>query len=162
MPPLRWASATTCMASVDLPEDSGPKISTTRPRGKPPTPRARSRARAPVGIVSIFMLPFSPIFMTEPLPNCFSIWPSAISRALSRSCGNVGRFDSFAIVYFSWVCGPVCPGRFWVIRFHLSGSSGGPTRAEALVEMDRNLRRGCDRPPVFERHDCNFEHLFSQ
>ena len=35
MPPLRCASATTCMASVDLPEDSGPKISTTRPRGRP-------------------------------------------------------------------------------------------------------------------------------
>ena len=31
------------------------------------------------------MSPCSPIFMTEPLPNCFSIWPSAISSALSRS-----------------------------------------------------------------------------
>ncbi len=43
-------------------------------------PSARSRARAPVEIDSIAMVPFSPIFMTEPLPNCFSIWLRAISR----------------------------------------------------------------------------------
>jgi hypothetical protein len=29
--------------------------------------------QAPVGIDSIAIEPFSPIFMTEPLPNCFSI-----------------------------------------------------------------------------------------
>src|SRR6266508_3520638 len=33
------------------------------------------------------MWAFSPRRMIEPLPNCFSIWPSAISRALSRSTG---------------------------------------------------------------------------
>ena len=87
MPPLRWASATTCMARVDFPDDSGPKISTIRPRGSPPTPSATSRASAPVGITSICMWAFSPSRMIEPLPNCFSIWPSAISRALSRSTG---------------------------------------------------------------------------
>ena len=75
MPPLRWASATTCMARVDLPDDSGPKISTTRPRGRPPMPRARSSASAPVGMASMSMWRFSPIRMIEPLPNCFSIWP---------------------------------------------------------------------------------------
>ena len=85
MPPLRCASATTCIASVDLPEDSGPKISTTRPRGKPPTPRARSRGRAPVGMASIAIEPFSPIRMMEPFPYCLSIWASAASSALSRS-----------------------------------------------------------------------------
>jgi hypothetical protein len=31
-------------------------------------------------MASIAMVPFSPIFMTEPLPNCFSIWLRAISR----------------------------------------------------------------------------------
>ncbi len=67
MPPLRWASATTWVARVVLPDDSGPKISTTRPRGRPPTPRARSRASAPVGMVSMAIDPFSPIFMTAPL-----------------------------------------------------------------------------------------------
>src|ERR1043165_9651517 len=87
MPPLRWASATTCMARVDFPDDSGPKISTIRPRGSPPTPSATSRASAPVGTTSICMWAFSPSRMIEPLPNCFSIWPSAISRALSRSTG---------------------------------------------------------------------------
>ena len=40
MPPARCASAMTCSASVVLPDDSGPKTSTTRPRGKPPMPMA--------------------------------------------------------------------------------------------------------------------------
>jgi hypothetical protein len=33
---------------VVLPEDSGPKISTIRPIGKPPIPRATSRPKEPV------------------------------------------------------------------------------------------------------------------
>ena len=53
--------------------------------GAPPTPSAKSRASAPVGVVSMAMAPFSPIFITAPWPNCFSIWPRAISSALSRS-----------------------------------------------------------------------------
>ena len=39
MPPRACAEATTVSARVVFPDDSGPKISTTRPRGKPPTPR---------------------------------------------------------------------------------------------------------------------------
>jgi hypothetical protein len=38
--------------SVVLPEDSGPKISMTRPRGMPPTPSAISSPSEPVGIDS--------------------------------------------------------------------------------------------------------------
>src|ERR1035437_10267447 len=41
-PPAFWALAITCSINVVLPEDSGPKISMTRPRGMPPTPSARS------------------------------------------------------------------------------------------------------------------------
>src|SRR5664279_4727158 len=100
MPPLRWASATTCMARVDLPDDSGPKISTTRPRGRPPMPRARSRASAPVGIDSMFMWRFSPIRMIEPLPNCFSICPRAMSSALSRSMSCLLLLG--AVVHWTW------------------------------------------------------------
>ena len=48
-------------------------------------PRARSRASAPVGMASMFMWRFSPMRMMDPLPNCFSIWPRAMSSALSRS-----------------------------------------------------------------------------
>jgi hypothetical protein len=40
--------ATTVSASVVLPEDSGPKTSTIRPRGMPRPPSARSSERAPV------------------------------------------------------------------------------------------------------------------
>jgi hypothetical protein len=82
MPPLRCASATTCMASVDLPEDSGPKISMTRPRGRPPTPSATSSARAPVWMASMAIEPFSPIRMMDPLPNCLSM--TLIASAIDR------------------------------------------------------------------------------
>jgi hypothetical protein len=59
---------------VVLPEDSGPKISTTRPRGTPPTPNAASNEIAPVEITAIgTMASFDPSRMMEPLPNCFSI-----------------------------------------------------------------------------------------
>ena len=48
--------------------------------------RGRGRGtRAPVGIDSIAMWTVSPIRMIEPLPNCFSIWLSAVPEAFSRS-----------------------------------------------------------------------------
>src|ERR1700730_17148558 len=75
------------MASVRvvLPDDSGPKISMTRPRGMPPTPSAMSRPNEPVGIESTsYVAPASPKRMTEPFPNCFSIWLSAAARAFLR------------------------------------------------------------------------------
>ena len=43
-PPAFCASATTCKATVVLPEDSGPYTSIILPLGSPPTPRAASRA----------------------------------------------------------------------------------------------------------------------
>src|SRR5205814_155013 len=86
MPPVFWACAITCNAMVVFPEDSGPKISTTRPRGKPPTPSAASNEIAPVGITEIgTMASFDPSRMMEPLPNCFSICANARSIALVRS-----------------------------------------------------------------------------
>ena len=36
-------------------------------------------------MASIAIDPFSPIRMIEPLPNCLSIWDSAMSSAFSRS-----------------------------------------------------------------------------
>src|SRR5437879_11042048 len=76
----------TCKAIVVLPEDSGPKISTTRPRGKPPTPSAASNEIAPVEITEIGTIAsFDPNRMIDPLPNCFSICETANSIALPRS-----------------------------------------------------------------------------
>ena len=49
-PPAFCAWAITCSASVVLPDDSGPKISITRPRGKPPTPSAESSEMEPLEI----------------------------------------------------------------------------------------------------------------
>src|SRR5580704_4015059 len=86
MPPIFCASAITCSVMVVLPEDSGPNTSTTRPRGKPPTPRAASNEIAPVEITEMGTIAsFDPRRMIEPLPNCFSICETANSIALPRS-----------------------------------------------------------------------------
>ena len=80
-PPLFWHSAIACNARVVFPEDSGPNISIILPFGIPPIPSATSKLNAPVGIASTFIAVKSPSFITDPLPNCFSIWPNADSSA---------------------------------------------------------------------------------
>ncbi len=67
-PPIRWASATRCRQSVVFPEDSGPKISVTLPRGIPPTPRAISKESEPVGMASTSRCWASPSRMMAPSP----------------------------------------------------------------------------------------------
>src|SRR4051795_4127474 len=57
----------------------------TRPRGRPPTPSATSRAMEPVGMIAVCTTGRSPSRITEPLPNCLSICANARSSALSRS-----------------------------------------------------------------------------
>ena len=77
---------------VVLPEDSGPKISTTRPRGKPPTPSAASNEMEPVGITEIgTMASFDPSRMIEPLPNCFL---NLGERQINCFCSFVGHDGS--------------------------------------------------------------------
>src|SRR6266849_11129148 len=94
VPPVFWASAIVCSMSVVLPDDSGPKISMTRPRGSPPTPSARSSPREPVGMTGTSVgISAVPSFIIEPLPNCFSIW--AIARSMARF------FSSFSAIVFS-------------------------------------------------------------
>src|ERR1700743_1715875 len=86
MPPFFCPSATVCSASVVLPDDSGPEISTTRPFGRPPTPSAISSPSEPEETVSTSIeRSFLPSFITEPLPNWRSIWESAADRALVLS-----------------------------------------------------------------------------
>ena len=90
MPPLFCTSATIWRATVVLPLDSGPYISTILPFGIPPSPNAISRLKEPVGIVSTFICALgSPNFMTAPLPYCFSICTNAASNAFI--------FSSFSI-----------------------------------------------------------------
>src|SRR5881409_839738 len=91
-PPAFCASAITCKESVVLPEASGPKISITRPRGKPPTPSARSSPNDPdemagtsAGISAV------PSLMMAPFPYCFSIWESAKSSARFLSSFSIVR-----------------------------------------------------------------------
>ena len=77
IPPFFCASATVCSATVVLPEDSGPYISTILPFGSPPIPTAMSSPIEPVDITSIFIEVASPSLITEPLPKSFSIFPKA-------------------------------------------------------------------------------------
>src|SRR5215475_5586197 len=63
-----------------------------RPRGRPPTPSATSKAIEPVGITAIGTTGRSPRRITEPLPNCLSICARARSSAFSRS----GTADAMA------------------------------------------------------------------
>src|SRR3984885_11070024 len=85
-PPAFCASAMIWRVMVVLPEDSGPKISMTRPRGTPPTPRAASKLIEPVEMTEIGTIAsLAPRRMMEPLPNCFSIWLRALSTARARS-----------------------------------------------------------------------------
>src|SRR5919197_978489 len=103
--------------SVVLPDDSGPKISTMRPRGKPPTPSAMSSDRAPEGIAETFTAAASsPIFMIDPCPNWRSIWVSALFSAESRA------FAAFSVSVSIWVL-------------------------LAFFEMDRRVRARSDTTP---------------
>ena len=52
-PPAFWASAMMWSGASSCRDDSGPKISTMRPRGTPPTPSAMSSASPPVEMASI-------------------------------------------------------------------------------------------------------------
>ena len=73
-PPRAWP-AWTC------PTTRG-RRSRPRPRGRPPMPRARSRRARRWGSVDADVAVLSPSRMMAPLPNCLSIWPSAISSAV--------------------------------------------------------------------------------
>ncbi len=97
MPPFFWAWAMTCRAKVVLPLDSGPKISTTRPRGMPWPPSARSKERLPVEMPSMGPVLPSPKGMIAPSPNCFSIWATVFF--------SVGWFSSIAMER-SWAGSP--------------------------------------------------------
>ena len=44
--------------------------------------------------------PCAPRRMIEPLPNCFSIWPTAISMALERSRASRSGFDMDSPILF--------------------------------------------------------------
>ena len=84
-PPRFCACAITVSVSVVLPDDSGPKTSTIRPRGNPPQPSARSISRFPVGITSMSIFRLSPNRMIEPSPKSFWICCKALSRFLARA-----------------------------------------------------------------------------
>ena len=64
---------------------AGGDISEMRPRGNPPMPSAKSTEIEPVEIDGTACTGWPPRRITEPFPNCFSIWLNARSTALSFS-----------------------------------------------------------------------------
>ena len=150
MPPAAWAFATACRATVVFPLASGPYISTTRPRGRPPTPSATSSAIDPVGTTPIGGRVSSPRRITEPLPWFFSIWARASCSAFSRS----GAVISCYLAGVRWSCGtglaPAWPGP----RTNRKGS--GPTIPRscrrlwiAAGDVDRSYANRCS---IRQRH----------
>ena len=81
--------------------------------------------------------PFSPILMMEPLPNCFSIWPRAMSSALSRSTGvSLWSRTSSRLACPDLVSPGPAPAE--PVRWRTAGPERGARRCGST------LRRGCD------------------
>ena len=85
IPPAFWASAIAWIASVVLPDDSGPKISIIRPFGYPPIPSAWSIVTDPDGMTGTLSTARSLIFMMAPFPKSFSILSITALNTLSFS-----------------------------------------------------------------------------
>src|SRR5712691_1475907 len=137
VPPAFWASAIVCSMSVVFPDDSGPKISMTRPRGIPPVPSARSSPSEPDGMTGTSGgASVAPSFMMDPLPNCFSIW--AIASSMARF------FSSRSAIAFSFNCqvGSKATGLYSSAEGHFhQGCIDGAARTKlALDEFHRGQR----------------------
>ena len=85
MPPVFCAFAMIVRASVVFPEDSGPYISTTLPRGTPPIPSAMSSDIAPVEIDGMSSETSSPRRMMAPSPKLSLMSATVASRGVSAS-----------------------------------------------------------------------------
>src|SRR3954451_1093063 len=125
------------LTSVVFPEDSGPKISTIRPRGTPPIPRARSRARAPVGIASTGRALSAPSRISAPWPKSRSIWVTAASRAASFALASFAE-ASFKAVFLSAISLTSLPPVFGQLDLRQRGIS-------RTLRLDfRTVERGSD------------------
>ena len=145
------------LTSVVFPEDSGPKISTIRPRGTPPIPSARSSASAPVGIASTLTVPLSPKRISEPSPKSRSICVTAASSAASFALASLAE-ASFKFTFLSaiWItslppaCGQLDMGQRDVSRtpwLEFRTVERHPDAKEGLQEALRQGSRGAWRPP---------------
>src|SRR3989344_637124 len=83
IPPFFCASAITCKPTVVFPLDSGPKISTMRPRGRPPMPSAQSMPIEPVGMAFTSTFGCAPSIIIDSSPNFVFISLKARSMSLS-------------------------------------------------------------------------------
>src|SRR5438445_3182282 len=151
VPPAFWASAIVCNMSVVFPDDSGPKISMTRPRGSPPVPSARSSPSEPDGMTGTSGggASVAPSFMMDPLPNCFSIW--AIASSMARF------FSSRSAIAFSFNCqvGSKATGLYSSAEGHFhQGCIDGAARTQlALDEFHRGRREPSHHAVLLDGED---------
>src|SRR3989442_1318519 len=150
VPPVFWASAIVCSMSVVFPDDSGPKISMTRPRGSPPVPSARSSPSEPDGMTGTSGgASVAPSFMMDPLPNCFSIW--AIASSMARF------FSSRSAIAFSFNCqvGSKATGLYSSAEGHFhQGRIDGAARTQlALDELHRGRREPSHHAVLLDGED---------
>src|SRR3954468_23158891 len=163
-PPSRWASAMMWYISVVLPDDSGPKTSTMRPRGMPPMPSARSSDSAPVGIaLTLTWAPSSPMRMTVPLPNWRSIWvrapASAVSRALMAfsSVAGISKYNLSLRGSGSQCGAPI--GRNRTVRVFVCRACGGSSRLAVEGATGQRLvaRRAAAQPRAHQHQAPHVE-----
>src|SRR3990172_5095062 len=95
-----------------------------RPRGRPPTPRARSIASEPVEIVSTRIFVALPRRMIEPSPNCLVMAETARSMFLARA-------------------GSLAAGEGAFARSEISGRAGAGL-AMGFMKLDKLCQYGID------------------
>src|SRR5688500_14543729 len=102
LPPAFCVCAIACRVSVVLPLDSGPKISTMRPRGYPPMPSAPSSERAPVGMHGMrFVAASSPSRMSAFSPCSLLVAATKLSSSWTLSDTGFFVFVSLIVVCLS-------------------------------------------------------------
>src|SRR5689334_22583059 len=151
-PPIDWAWAMMWLTRVVLPEDSGPKISTIRPRGTPPMPSAKSSASAPVGIESTLTVPLSPRRIREPCPKSRSICVTAASSAASLALASLADASLRFAFAISDHLTAALPGQLDLCQRHVLGTgwlefrtverhpAANPCLREPLRQPPRRLR----------------------
>src|SRR3954453_13433531 len=115
-----------------------------RPRGTPPTPSARSRESAPVGIASISIASWSPRRMSEPWPNWRSIWVFAAWSAASFAFASFSAALSAAFKFAFFSCAISSSPFFCERQIQLGESdvfSAGRPQIRAVERQPRRLER---------------------
>ena len=116
-----------------------------RPRGSPPTPRARSMASEPVEMVSTTMRVALPRRMIEPSPNCLVMAETASSMFLARA-GSAARSEAVAPTLRS--AGDLAGGEGVLDMGYMAENTlGMQPRRKGRKKIGRRRRKRCSANP---------------